>query len=311
MARPRKTAPAPEPARGSWWGFETLGKHCHRLTWDGGTIGSSRRVLLLADLHWDSAHCERDHLRDTLEVAKAEGAPVFVFGDFYDAMGGRWDPRADPAHLRDDLRTGGYYLDLLVDTAVKWWAPYAHLLALISYGNHETSILRRHEVDLLQRLAHGLRAHGGNVQVGAYWGFILAHINYQANQSKTTKIHYSHGFGGGGEVTRGILDWNRIRGMYHADVYCSGHIHRRNLEENLVTEVTAKGRVHRSRQLFLRCSCWKHEDQGNTGWHMEKGRAARPLGGWWLEFKTTTRPSNPERGQLQGTYEADLVATPT
>jgi hypothetical protein len=45
--------------------------------------------------------------------------------------------------------------------------------------------------------------------------------------------------------------------------------------------VSGVGKLWKQKQLFIRCSTYKDE---LDGWHAEKGRAARPLGGWILQF---------------------------
>lgn len=286
-----------------WWSIDRSDTHCHKLTINHGAIGTVRRVLLLADLHWDSAHCLRDELAATLAQAKATGSPVLMFGDIFDAMQGKWDPRASADTLRPEHRCGNY-LDSLVDTAAEWFTPYADVIALMSYGNHETSVKKRHEVDLLQRLVGLLRSNGSRVVCAPYWGYVMARHLFAASAKHVTltRLLYHHGYGGGGEVTRGMIDHSRTQRQYEADIYVSGHIHRRNVDENIMIRLTSHGNVEQNRQLFLRCGAWK--DESGDGWHTEKGRAARPHGGWWLEFQSTRK--NDSR-----TSEVSFRAIPT
>lgn len=299
MAKPSATAEIAAP----WWSIAKAGDNAYAMRLDCGRAGDVRRVLLLADIHWDSSHCERELLRDCLNEAKALGAPVIIAGDFFDAMQGKWDPRSSQEVLRPEHR-GGNYLDLLVSTAAEWLMPWKDSLAIISYGNHETSIRKRHEVDLLQRLCQELRREGSRVECGPYWAFVVLTAEFAGSKSHrdTITLCYHHGAGGGGEITRGLIDHSRTRSMYLADVYLSGHIHRRNQDENILTTVTARGVVERRRQLFLRASCWK--DESSDGWHVQMGRAARPIGGWWLELHT--------RKPADGSgYSVDYRAVPT
>lgn len=74
-----------------------------------------------------------------------------------------------------------------------------------------------------------------------------------------------------------------------ADVFISGHIHRRNLDENVVYSLNNVGTVVPRQQLFLRSSTYKVEDDG---YHAEKGRGPRPLGGWWLEMRYLRHNTN-------------------
>lgn len=261
------------------WSIQRTDKHAHRLTLQFKTGNSTRSVLLLSDLHWDNAKCNRDLLKRHLDQALESSSPVIIAGDLFCAMQGKYDLRSSPSALRDEHRDN--YLDSIVSTAVEWFAPYASVLALIGMGNHETAILKRHEVNLSERLVFGLRMmHGSKVDLGQYWGFVgLSCKNRGTHTSKV--LHYHHGFGGGGEATHGVTQWATYRSQYEADVYLAGHVHHMNQTANMQTRLTINGTVQTRHQLFLRSSTYKDD---RDGWHAEKGRAARPMGGWWLEL---------------------------
>lgn len=245
------------------------------------SASGSKTAFLASDIHWDSQQCNLSKLKDDLDKALEANMPVFIFGDLFDAMQGKWDPRASQESLREEHR-GGNYLDLLVDTSFEWFKKYAKVLALISPGNHETSIQKRHEVNLTERLVTLLRREGSPCILGTYWGFVV--FQHRLNsKSCFHALHYHHGYGGGGEVSRGLIDHSRTRGQYHADIYVSGHIHRRNYDENILTCSTHTGGVVRKKQLFLRCGAYKDE---TDGWHAQQGRASRPIGGWLLSFQS-------------------------
>lgn len=264
------------------WHIKKTDLHAHHLALPISTADSTRKMLLLSDLHWDSMQCNRSLLKRDLDKAVKDDALIFIFGDLFDAMQGKWDKRASVESFRPEHRTGNY-LDSLVDTAAEWFMPYKDHLAMISPGNHETSIQKHHETNLTERLVSVLRYEKSRVELGTYWGYVMFVMKYRGDTNKTsaTVMHYHHGYGGGGEVTRGGIDHSRTRGQYDADVFVSGHIHRRNLDENVMTRLSKNGLVVQKRQMFLRCSTYKNEVDG---WHAEKGRAARPLGGWWLSL---------------------------
>ena len=288
-----------------WWDMAQTDPNAWKLDIQFSGKGDTRRVLLLADLHWDNAHCRLDLLQATLNEAKRIGAPVFSFGDHFCAMQGKWDKRASADALRDEHR-GGNYLDLLVQTCADWFQPYRDNLAMISLGNHETAIRRHHQVDLTQQLVGLLRREGSPVVAGPYWGFIViqGRMLDGATKSDTIKLHFSHGFGGGGPITRGLIDHSRTRSDYDCDVHVSGHIHRRNCDENVITRVTSLGKVYQQSQLYLRCSTWK--DESRDGYHVEKGRAGRPIGGWWLDLTPLKT-----RDVRNNNYSLKVTAVPT
>jgi hypothetical protein len=260
------------------WSVTENSRQVHTLHLGKLPAGKEARILLMADEHWDNAHTDLALLKKHHEEAKAIGAPILKIGDLFCAMQGKWDRRADQNQLREEHR-GNNYLDRLVDTAAKWYRPYADDIALITPGNHETSIAGHHQTDLTDRLCHDLK-----VAKGGYWGYVKVTAEVGGRLCQFL-IHYHHGYGGGGEVTRGLIDNNRTRGQYDGDVFVSGHIHRRNMEENIMTRLS-RDKIVRHKQLFLRCSSYKdeHSDAPNS-WHSQGGRAARPLGGWWLIVK--------------------------
>ena len=273
----------------SWWTLNRCFSHVYRLGLQPVKAGEHKRLCLMSDLHWDNAHARLDLLKEVLDEAKEQDIPVFLFGDVFCVMQGKYDPRSSQDALRPEHR-GGEYLDKVVDTAIEWFMPYRDVIAFVSPGNHEASIRKRHETDLISRFVGGLRAAGGRCIQGSYWGFIqiIPESCRQKNKFSKKLIHYSHGHGGGGEITRGMIDHSRTRSHYLADVYISGHIHRRNSEENVFATVTNKGHLVYRQQLFLRSSCWK--DEMRDEWHSGlKGRGPRPIGGWWLELQFKKR----------------------
>lgn len=240
-------------------------------------------VLLMADEHADNAHSDLALLRKHHDEARELNAPILKCGDTFCAMEGKWDRRKSEAALRPEMR-GGNYFDKLVSWHTGLYMPYAKNIAVISDGNHESSILQHHQTDLVERLVHNLRSVGSPALHLPFTGFVRFAFDLGNRHRASTVLHYHHGYGGGGEVTRGLIDQSRTRGQYDADIYVTGHIHRRNADENVMIGINQSGRVVQRNQVFLRAGTYKREERGGTGYHIEKGRAARPLGGWWLEM---------------------------
>jgi predicted phosphodiesterase len=263
------------------WSIRQTDPHAYKLEFDGIRPNDRSKVMLLSDLHWDSAQCNRDLLKRDLEEAKKEGIPVLLIGDTFDIMQGKFDKRKSAKSLRPEHQTDNY-IDTVIDDAIDWFEPYKDVIALVSKGNHETSWEKYHDTDVCSRFVAGLKRAKSPVLLGKYWGFVQANLVENPKNRVSKTIFFHHGAGGGGEITRGLIDNSRTRGMYIADVYISGHIHRRNLDENIVYGINNSGVVCSRQQLFLRSSTYKIEDDG---YHAEKGRGPRPLGGWWLELR--------------------------
>lgn len=87
----------------------------------------------------------------------------------------------------------------------------------VAYSGN-TSILKRLETDIIKRLCDGL-----GVLNGAYTGWVI--FNFTRNSFKTNyNLSYHHGYGGGGPVTKDIIQASR-KAVYlpDADIVVSGH----------------------------------------------------------------------------------------
>jgi hypothetical protein len=274
------------------WASEELARNIHRVTITLDRVGDEQRVLCQSDVHWDNPHCNRDTLTRHFEEAKAIDAPVIDNGDWFCAMQGKWDKRANKDDLRPEHRTATY-LDALVDTAADYLKPYRDLLVVRGQGNHETAIVKRHETNLTERLVERLRTQGSpNVRLGGYSGFVVFNIRYERTRMKPFKLYYHHGHGGGGAVTRGVIQTNR-QAVYlaDADLVWTGHTHdswqvpiaRVRLNQSCTD-------VEHTRQVHFRTAGYKEEfGSGYGGWHVERGGPPKPVGAAWLVFRHTGR----------------------
>lgn len=257
--------------------------------------GWEQWLLLSSDWHFDSTHCDRAALKSALAECGERDAYWCAFGDVFDAMGGKWDPRSGKGDIRPEYQRGDY-LDAIVQDAASFIAPYAHRGLVISPGNHETKILEKHETDLVERLvAYTNRDTGSQIRKGTYAGWVMLRLQDSASSTAyrhTLRLRYHHGHGGGGEVTQGVIQAQR-RAVYlpDADIVTSGHIHYRWHTEFQRERIKDSGKVWQDTQLHLGLSAWKDEYAPGEGFHVERGRAPRPVGGWWLRLWWDTRTS--------------------
>ncbi len=247
--------------------------------------GWEQWFLLRSDAHHDNVHCNQDLEREHLELARERNAGILDFGDAFCAMQGKWDPRADPEQLRPEYR-GKNYLDLLVDQAHEFYRPYAQNFLLLSRGNHETSIIKRHQTDLTERLVGFLRA-GGNsqAQVGSYQGWVWFHFKIGGTQTVNFRLRYTHGYGGGGPVTRDVIQTARQSAiLQNADIVVSGHTHDSWHLPLIQERLNAEGIPERRVVHFIKPGSYKDEFSAGDGWAVEKGHPPKPLGASWLRF---------------------------
>lgn len=239
-------------------------------------------VLALSDVHVDNPKCRRDMLQRDLKLAKERGAIILSIGDFYCAMQGKSDKRGSKDDLLPEMQ-GSNYLNRLTKYGFDQCSTALENWAVMTRGNHETSILKHYEEDLLESLTDKLRDKGGIAQVGDYRGYI--NLRFKQGTRKFTKvIGYHHGWGGGGHVTQGVNDYAKISAAYQGwDLFFMGHIHRKDASYRRIEEFRAGQGPKFKRQGFFRLGTYKDESVGN-GFHEENGQDPRALGGWWFRF---------------------------
>ena len=245
------------------------------------------RVLLISDLHWDNPKCDRELLKKHLDEALKGSHDILINGDLFCLMQGAYDPRKSKGDIRPEHNVANYF-DAIVNTAVEWFAPYAHLIKFVGYGNHETSILKRQETDIIERFVTLLNYKcKTDVQVGGYGGWIRYCFLDKSGKIKSYVIKYMHGFGGGGAVTRGTIQHNRMSvNVEGADAIWMGHVHEDYELTYTVEQLTQQDTVVLKDILMIRTSAYKEEyGDGSKGWHIERGASPKPIGGRWLIMK--------------------------
>ena len=261
--------------------------------------GKETKIAMLSDLHWDNPKCDRDLLKKHLDYCKEHNIPVMVNGDFFCLMQGRGDNRRNKSDIRPE-HNNSKYLDSIVTTAVEWFEPYADILTVIGYGNHETGIIKWQETDILQRFVDLLNLKcNSNVQTGGYGGWLIVKM-IENTKIFSTRIKYFHGSGGGGVVTKGALNLTRALELYEGcDVYTMGHIHEnsaRNDVRDTLNHNAYKGYhvKHKPIHLMITGTYKEEYQEGAKGWHVERGAPIKPTGGRFLTIKTERDRSNKE-----------------
>ena len=267
--------------------IKRLNENVHHITAKGNRL----EMAVLGCVHWDNPKCDRKLLDKHLKYCLENSIPIIFNGDLFCLMQGRGDRRSNKSDIRPE-HNNSHYLDSIVDTAVKYFSPYAHLIKVVGYGNHETTIIKYQETDVLKRFVEKMNfVNNTDIQISGYGGWIVWALDY--NSAKCTFHHkFFHGSGGGGIVTKGAINLTRslemIEGM---DLYTLNHIHensaRNDVRETLVT--TNKQTYHAHKNIHLAvCGTYKEEfGTGAKGWHVERNAPPKPLGGriFTLEFK--------------------------
>ena len=249
----------------------------------------SRQILMISDPHWDNPKCNRELLKRHLDDAVTRNAKIIINGDLFCLMQGWGDPRSNKSDIRPEHNNKNY-LDSIIETAVEWFAPYAGHIALIGRGNHESSVQKRRETDILQRftdMMNLIHRPEEKIHIGGYGGWVRFMFDREKSKDvQSVKMKYFHGAGKDPEVTMGMIGNHRRQSFIaNADIIWTGHIHQ-NVEATMTYEtLNAAGNVELRDTEHIITSTYKEEYvDGHGGWHVERGARPKPLGGRWLEF---------------------------
>lgn len=246
--------------------------------------GWSKTFLLSSDRHHDNQYCDHALEKKHLDEARARNAGIIDIGDLFDAMAGKWDKRSDMNQTRPELRTANY-LDTLVDYNADFYLPYADLFVMCSPGNHETSIFDHHQTDLNARLVKRLRDAGSPCLAGTYNGWIKFMFERDGSDRSSTNMWYTHGYGGGGPVTRDMIQAANRQMVYtDADIMISGHTHDSWGVSVRRETVNDAGKVMCKDIEVLKLGGYKDEFSAGRGFAAHKGFPPKPLGAYWLTF---------------------------
>jgi len=252
------------------------------------TAGWEQWFLLRSDVHHDNPKSDRRLEKKHLDQAKERGAGVIDAGDLFCAMQGKYDKRADKSAVRPEHQTG-IYLDALVSTAAEFYSPYAKHLIVLGKGNHETAIRKNHETDLTERLVERINAKdNAAVQCGGYGGWVRFLFTIRKVRRDSRRLYYFHGTGGGGPVTRGVIQTNRLAVFNpDADYVLTGHTHDEWVVPIARQRLSDAGVQYHDEQLHVRTPGYKDAwGDGSAGWECEKMLGPKPKGAAWLRFFT-------------------------
>jgi hypothetical protein len=257
--------------------------------------GWEKWFYLSSDVHFDSIYCDRDVFFEHMEQVKQRNAMAFIFGDFYDAMQGRYDKRRAMPELRQEYQRKENYYDVLVDDAYNKLQDYKDNFAMMADGNHELSVLKNANTNILDRLTAKMREHGSSVIHGGYggWGrFMFNMSDGNATGPRTSiRLKYFHGAGGEAPVTRGAIQTNR-QAVYlpDANIVVNGHSHNAYYIPISRERLSNKGEMYFDIQHHVRTPGYKQAyGDGSTGWEITRGGVPKPIGCSWLRMYCENR----------------------
>lgn len=270
--------------------IEELSENVHAFEYSNCRSGDIVPTLFCSDIHLDSIGCKRDILKQHFDEIKKANGLIFIFGDLLDVMGSYGDRRLQREDIDPQfIQHGRTYLDLVCEYTIEFLKPYAQNIALISYGNHEKTINKFHNHDILRSIVWTLNLEDKvNIQLGAYSGWVFIRMQKPSGASTGCNIHYHHGFGGNAKRSKGMLDV-QIEAMKYPDAHIlvRGHTHQKWYDPSTARmRVTRSGRIYKDKIKYIQSGSYVDSiGEGKSGWPVEKNFNPTDIGGWFVDFK--------------------------
>lgn len=253
---------------------------------DDVAAGWEQWVMLSSDRHHDSIKCNRDLEKKQLEKARSRKAMIIDCGDLFDVMQGRFDPRRSYSELRPEYKVDAYLTEIVADAA-KFYSPYADMFTVIARGNHEAMVRKNNSVDLISSLVTMLNdKNKTDIVPGEMGGWVRFMFTVNKTKRMSINLNYFHGAGGGGPVTRGVIQTNR-QAVYMPDaqIIVNGHTHDSWVLPIARVRMSDKGIIGKDYLYFIRTPTYGDDyGDGDKGWWVEKWGAPKPMGCVWLRL---------------------------
>jgi hypothetical protein len=199
----------------------------------GQTVG----FTLISDPHLGAPNVNEKKIEEELMTAAAKGDRIALNGDIFDAIFTR-DKRYTPNVIHPRFRGRNDLANAVLEFAVEFFSPYVGQIDMIGVGNHDVTLEKFSNLDLVALLVHELQklaSKSHTIHYGGYNGFLDYRFRFKGEKenkdSRLCKgqrlvIYYHHGSGGAAPVTKGMIDFAR-RGYADCDVLWHGHKHTR------------------------------------------------------------------------------------
>jgi len=186
-------------------------------------------ISLISDCHIGASITDYDLLEWDLATAYKSRDRILIGGDVFDTILPSDARRYEPGALDKDIAGSTDVVNASVKKAYDILLPYVNLIDGIGYGNHETVVLRKHSVDMIQMLLDKLnpKRDRGVIDNLGYTGFISYDLKCttRAKVKDTYVIWYNHGTGRVASEGAGLTRLMRNALPFVADCYWCGHYH--------------------------------------------------------------------------------------
>jgi hypothetical protein len=186
--------------------------------------GEKFNTFFCGDIHLDSPGHDRRLFLEEMADALVNEADIVVLGDIFDLI-----QHGD--HKRFTASSNKYgatdtAMNSAIEEAVELLTPFAKNIKVMLCGNHESSAIKYHNIDMAAMLIWELnKLDGVDIQYMGMQGYIrfkYKHVKVPDKKSTTYDVKTHHGVGGSAEITKGTITLNRFMAAYEADLHHDG-----------------------------------------------------------------------------------------
>lgn len=180
-----------------------------------------------SDIHVDSSNHAGKQFAYDIKEAVDKDCRLYIGGDLGELIVPT--DRKRYSKERDTVEPDAA-LNFIVESHFETLRPYVDYIDWIGWGNHEDSALKYNNYDVIRGvitlLNHERSKKLAPIHHGGYKSYIRWRFSHGSHRhTKTVDVLHYHGKGGSAPVTKGMIDINRLRAYYDADVYWLGHKH--------------------------------------------------------------------------------------
>lgn len=167
-------------------------------------------------------------------------------------------------------------------------------IEFIGVGNHETSVMKYYLTDPVYMMIQEIKEATGKEPIhGGYTGMFRIEFKEGKHLANET-WYYHHGAGGNAPVTKGMIDFNRLRTQYWADVYWIQHKHNDISDQPMRTRLNRNLNYEYKKVLCVIAPGYnnkRHSDDYNDhggytlNWGEEKFYPSQPAGSSFITYK--------------------------
>lgn len=271
-------------------------------------------ILIQSDHHHGASGTQTDLIANELDQACGRDVIYLNNGDLGDCINVK-DKRFQVNAVNEPLQKKKAIINGVTNDIVKFFLPFKAALqnAVFCLGNHDETWINWCGFDLIDMVIQSLNDKGCRIQHGGIAGFVNVFVKGGDRPLKHT-IYRHHGAGGDSPVTKGTIDFNRLRNGFDFDSVTFGHKHNKLAMELGVWSTNNLGRAIKRPIWCIQTASYFENygsnptDPADYTYAESKCHSPKPTGGWWLAVEAKQNAAG--HWGIKPSVMSDLVDLP-